>query len=283
GTKNANGADGMMFVLHNDARGLAALGGLGGAMGGLNIQNGLGIQFDTYQSAGDPNDIANDHTSLIDTDSEAIVGTIKDLGNIEDGAWHQVHVTWTGTTLTYSFDGVQVASVTQNLATQYLGGSQYAYMEFTGATGGLTNLQQVRLLSLDATAQNGTHLTTSGGTAQTTTTTTLATASLLASPTLTSDTTVTTTDATTTDPTLLAFTASASTDTIAFKSATIPTQGAVPNADVGTVDANSNSLSALSSSSEHDLTSELPNSVPLTTETDVSTVCTSHHCYDLMI
>ncbi|MGE0055529.1 MAG: PQQ-dependent sugar dehydrogenase, partial [Hyphomicrobium sp.] len=160
GTKNANGADGMMFVLHNDARGLAALGGLGGAMGGLNIQNGLGIQFDTYRSAGDPNDIANDHTSLIDTDSEAIVGTIKDLGNIEDGAWHQVHVTWTGTTLTYSFDGVQVASVTQNLATQYLGGSQYAYMEFTGATGGLTNLQQVRLLSLDATAQNGTHLTT---------------------------------------------------------------------------------------------------------------------------
>jgi hypothetical protein len=150
-----NGADGMAFVLHNDPLGNHALGGGGGAMGALNLHNGLAIQFDTFQNAGDPNDIANDHTSFMDTDSEAVLSPITDLGNIEDGNWHTVSVAWDGTTLSYTFDGNLAGTLTGDIAADYLGGSQYAYFGITGATGGLSHPGDVRLLSLEATAEDG--------------------------------------------------------------------------------------------------------------------------------
>jgi hypothetical protein len=156
------GADGMAFVLHNDPLGNQALGGLGGAMGALNILNGVAIQFDTFQNEADPNDIANDHTSLIDTDSEVLASAITDLGNIEDGNWHTVSVSWDGETLSYTVDGILAGTLTGDIATDYLGGSQYAYFGFTGATGGLSHEGQVRLLSLEATAEDGTALSLNG-------------------------------------------------------------------------------------------------------------------------
>src|SRR5262249_44700051 len=55
---NDNGADGMAFVLHNDPLGDQALGGLGGNLGMFGINNGVGIEFDTYQNTSAPNDIA---------------------------------------------------------------------------------------------------------------------------------------------------------------------------------------------------------------------------------
>ena len=48
-------------------------------------------------------------------------------------------------TLSYSFDGQQAGTLTGNLANSYLGDSQFAYFGFTGATGGLSNLQQVKI------------------------------------------------------------------------------------------------------------------------------------------
>ena len=50
GNKDAGGADGMAFVLHNDSFGAAALGNGGGGLGAAAIRNGLAIQFDTYQN-----------------------------------------------------------------------------------------------------------------------------------------------------------------------------------------------------------------------------------------
>jgi Ca2+-binding RTX toxin-like protein len=162
-----NGADGMAFVLHNDPLGNHALGGGGGAMGALNLHNGLAIQFDTFQNAGDPNDIANDHTSFMDTDSEAVLSPITDLGNIEDGNWHTVGVSWDGTTLSYTFDGNLAGTLTGDIAADYLGGSQYAYFGITGATGGLSHPGDVRLVSLDATAEDGSRLSLDGSTTST--------------------------------------------------------------------------------------------------------------------
>ena len=48
---NANGADGLAFVLQNDPLGAHALGGNGGSYGAIGIKNGLGIAFDTWQNA----------------------------------------------------------------------------------------------------------------------------------------------------------------------------------------------------------------------------------------
>ena len=63
---------------------------------------------------------------------------------------HRIRAQLTGPLppLPESFDGNAVATLTQDIATSYLGGSQSAYFGFTGGTGGLHNLQEVHLASL---------------------------------------------------------------------------------------------------------------------------------------
>ena len=132
------------------------------------IKNGVGIEFDTYQNT---NDIANDHTNFDNTGvqydaNNAALSPVMDLGNIEDGQWHQVHVVSDGQTISYTFDGVQMSSLSLATAESYLT-SQYAYFGFTGGTGGLSEQEQVRLDALTATTENGARLQiggTSGGT-----------------------------------------------------------------------------------------------------------------------
>ena len=163
GNKDAAGADGMAFVLHNDPFGADATGNGGGFLGASGIRNGLAIEFDAYQNAAF-GDIADDHTNFVDTD--APLGSINlsnpvGLGNIEDGQWHRVHVSWDAAldTLSYSFDGKQAATLTGDLANTYLADSQFAYFGFTAATGGLSNLQQVEINGLDAILAGGSHVT----------------------------------------------------------------------------------------------------------------------------
>ena len=125
------------------------------------IQNGLAIEFDTYNSAagnlsdtGMPgSDIASDHTAFLGTNS-AFATTPVALANIENGAWHPVVVTWNATTqtLSYTFDGQPMGTpLTGNIATQFLGGSNFAYFGFGAGTGGLGNTQSVRNVTVAAT------------------------------------------------------------------------------------------------------------------------------------
>ena len=117
GTSDAD-ADGLGFVLHDSPDGVNAIGAAGSGMAFGNIQDGLAIEFDTFNSAphqifsGGP-DIANDHTGFVDTDG-AFGSTPVDLGNIEDGQWHSVTVNWNASThtLSYTFDGQQAGSST---------------------------------------------------------------------------------------------------------------------------------------------------------------------------
>ncbi|WP_414462580.1 lectin-like domain-containing protein [Hyphomicrobium sp. DY-1] len=162
--KNAAGADGMSFVLQNDPRGESALGAAGGGYGAAGIQNGFGIAFDTYQNA-NLGDIAADHTNFFNTSAPLALGRISNqlsLGNgmVTDGQWHNVLVSWDATdhTLTYWFDGVQKASLNQDIVATYEGGSQYAYLGFAAGTGGAHNLQQVRIDSLTATLEDHSHI-----------------------------------------------------------------------------------------------------------------------------
>ena len=106
------------------------------AVGG--IQNGLAIEFDTYNNGA--GDIASDHTGFRGT-SSAFATTPVALANIENGAWHPVVVTWNATTqtLSYTFDGQPMGTpLTSNIATQFLGGSNFAYFGFGAGTGGLS-------------------------------------------------------------------------------------------------------------------------------------------------
>ncbi len=156
GGKDGLGADGSTFVLHNSPLGADALGITGGDLGAFGIANGLALEFDTYQNP-DPayGDLVTDHAAWVDTDTYQIVpgsGPL-DLGNIEDGAWHSVSVSWDAQTeaLSYSFDGQQGDTLRGDLADRFFGNSDFVYFGFTGATGGLSNLQQVQAVDLQAT------------------------------------------------------------------------------------------------------------------------------------
>ena len=151
---NANGADGLAFVLQNDPLGANALGAYGGNYGAIGIKNGLGIAFDTWQNA-ELGDMAADHTDLFKTGVPSAISRISDQipignGNVTDGQWHNVLVSWSATdhTLNYWFDGQLVGQLNQDIVANYLGGSQYAYLGFTAGTGGAHNLQEVHLNSL---------------------------------------------------------------------------------------------------------------------------------------
>ena len=98
-------------------------------------------------------DIASDHTGFLGTNS-AFATTPVALPNIENGAWHPVVVTWNAATQTmsYTFDGQPMGTpLTSNIATQFLGGSNFAYVGFGAGTGGLSNTQSVRNINVTAT------------------------------------------------------------------------------------------------------------------------------------
>src|SRR5262249_5113775 len=139
GTSDA-GADGAAIVFHNDPRGANAVGNPGSGLAVAGIQNGLAIEFDTYNSpaaqlggAGIPGfDVASDPTVFVGTNSPFAPAPVA-LADIENGAWHPVVVTWNATTqtLSYTFDNQPMGTpLTSNIATQFLGGSNFAYFGF---------------------------------------------------------------------------------------------------------------------------------------------------------
>ncbi|WP_395310202.1 PQQ-dependent sugar dehydrogenase [Mycobacterium sp. AMU20-3851] len=158
---NDSGGDGAALVFHNDPRGVNAIGTTGSGLGAGGIQNGLAIEFDTYNSTAahlntsrmPGTDIAADHTGFLDTDG-TYASTPTALPNLENGAWHTVVVTWNATTKTmsYTINGQPTgAPLTADVITAFLGGSNYAHLGFTAGTGGRSNTQSIRNLNLAAT------------------------------------------------------------------------------------------------------------------------------------
>ncbi len=126
GTKDG-GADGISFILHNSPLGNGATGAPGVGLGVYGIQNGIAIEYDTFNNGVTAGDIATDHTNFVDTDKAGTNKTItsaNSLGNIEDGQWHDVEVSWDATAknLTYRFDGQQVGALSQRHRRSILGG-----------------------------------------------------------------------------------------------------------------------------------------------------------------
>ncbi len=135
-------ADGLAFVLHNDPAGTAAMGGDGGGLGAAGLQNGIAVDFDLYSGGQEA-----PHVDVTSTANSQLLTPQAAVGGLSDGNWHKATVTWNATTQTldYYVDGVEIGDLQSNIVAEYLGGSQYAYFGFTGATGGLSTQISVGL------------------------------------------------------------------------------------------------------------------------------------------
>ena len=150
GCTDANGADGIAFVLQPIS---TSVGTTGSGMGYGGITPAIGVTLDTYQNTIPDNDPFYDHIAIqLNGDlNHSSANTITPLtpisattNDIEDCAWHRLKISWNPitTTLMVWFDDQLRVSATQNFISTVLGGNSLVYWGFTGATGGLSNLQQ---------------------------------------------------------------------------------------------------------------------------------------------
>ncbi len=155
GTKDAGGADGIATVFHNSPLGVNATGGDGVGIGAQGIANGIVLEIDTFNNGTSVGDISNDHGQIWVSSNQSGAGlltTAADLGNVEDGAYHNIVVNWNFATktLSYTLDGINAGTYTFPAGTpitSYFGGVSKVYFGYTASTGGASNDQRVRFNS----------------------------------------------------------------------------------------------------------------------------------------
>lgn len=153
GTNDANGADGMVFVLQT--AGTDAIGESGGGIGFNGFDPSFGVEFDTWQNNkyGDP---FGDHIGFVSNGSVSHTGPTAFGGpvlatangsNIEDGVDHVVSIQWSPeeSQVTVFFDCVERLSAEVDLIGSIFGGQTEVTFGFTGSTGGANNNQTVCL------------------------------------------------------------------------------------------------------------------------------------------
>ncbi len=136
---NDAGADGICIVLAASPD----CGMYGADIGAGGIPNSVIFEFDTWDNGGGYGDIPNDHVSMNINGvmSNPLFGP-SDLGNIEDGATHDVRFVWDGAGgFQIFFDGALVLSGNYDFAS-VIGGSE-VFFGFTASTGGAWNNQIV--------------------------------------------------------------------------------------------------------------------------------------------
>ncbi len=151
-------ADGITFTIQNASAGATALGQSGGALGYGNgtagIQNSVAVKFDLYNNNGE----GDDSTGLF-TDGTAPYTPAEDMTasgvDLHSGDTMAVHMAYDGTTLTMTItDAVVNASFTYSWPINIPAtvGSDFAYVGFTGGTGGETASQKIESWTWVSTA-----------------------------------------------------------------------------------------------------------------------------------
>lgn len=147
---NVNGADGTTFTFHPNMS--TTCGTSGGEIGAGGIANSLIVEFDTYDNDFPTHavDISADHIA-VETDGSLLnsshyagpVAALASLANIDDGATHNVQISWNATTydLKIYFDGSLRLTANGDFVNTVFGGDNTVYWGATGATGGLNNQQ----------------------------------------------------------------------------------------------------------------------------------------------
>ncbi|NBO84714.1 MAG: hypothetical protein EBV14_05120, partial [Actinobacteria bacterium] len=186
GTLDANGADGIAFVMQPNS---TAAGSAGGGLGYAGVTPSFALEFDTWQNS----DPANDHIGIMyngntshyggqqwpsgASGSQTGVYAPVELSNIEDGQWRYFKLNWNSSTqkLSVLFDKnadgdlsdageLIYDEVSINLGSIFTSGT--AYWGFTAATGGSINVQQVRDITYDVVNENETGPQITLGTAE---------------------------------------------------------------------------------------------------------------------
>lgn len=149
GSLDANGADGIVFVMQTV--GNRAIGQAGGGMGFEGFSPSLGIEFDTWQNT-DVGDPTFDHIGIFKNGSvnhngsnslRTAVSALPGGNNIEDGKDHLVRIKWTVSSkrMDVWFDCNLRQQLFLDIQTQIFGGTNQVFWGFTAATGGSVNRQ----------------------------------------------------------------------------------------------------------------------------------------------
>ena len=147
GCLDADGADGIVFILQPIS---TSIGTAGGGMGFSGVAPSVGIALDTWRNDnfGDPD---YDHISI---QANGAVSHTNDLApplpisatanNIEDCNWHVLRIVWDPATkwLQTFFDGVKRVEVQKDLIKDIFKDDPKVFWGFSAATGGAVNLQQ---------------------------------------------------------------------------------------------------------------------------------------------
>ena len=162
GDKDALGADGITFVIHNDKRGFEAFGtfgeflGYGGrnSFGSTFISPSIAIEFDTYQNMWQ-NDPFSDHVAFLENGINRHIETYpKDEieWNLEDDQLHGFRFSWNPELkeINVYLDGEIVYSGTKDLLNETFEGKGDVIWGFTASTGRKHNLQYFCFLRLAA-------------------------------------------------------------------------------------------------------------------------------------
>jgi Legume lectin domain/Chitobiase/beta-hexosaminidase C-terminal domain len=155
-------ADGITFTIQNSSAGAKALGPAGGSLGyGASsvgetggIPNSVAVKFDLYNNDGE-----GDDSTGIFTNGAAPFVPAEDMTasgvDLHNGDTMAVHMTYDGSTLTMTItDAVVNASFTQSWPVNIpaIVGSDFAYVGFTGGTGGETASQKIESWTWVSTA-----------------------------------------------------------------------------------------------------------------------------------
>lgn len=152
GKKDELGADGITFVIHDDARGFAAYGSWGEGMGYGNMGRGgnyiapsVAVEIDTYQNY-NQNDPTYDHVAFlvngVNLHSDTWKSNTVDL-NLENDRLHNFRFRWSPSnqSIRVSLDSQVVYEGKKNLIKDVFGGKTKVIWGFTASTGAKYNLQ----------------------------------------------------------------------------------------------------------------------------------------------
>lgn len=156
GNQDANGADGMSFILQSSGTGVSSD---GSGVGFAGIIPSFGVVMDTYQNGDDP---SNDHISIHQNgnvthdDPDELVSYLNSSNfpaNVEDGNAHVFRFVWTpsvgGGTVNVYFDNQLTISYTGDLVNSIFNGNPTVYWGMSASTGNKFNVQTM-CISIDA-------------------------------------------------------------------------------------------------------------------------------------
>jgi len=150
GCKDADGADGIVFVLQAIS---TSIGTAGGGIGYDGVNPSIGITIDTWQNFNN-SDPPDDHIAIHrngdinhsgPNNLAGPVSAITSSNNIEDCKWHILRIVWDAPTKTLraDMDGAERVKTTIDLVGSVFNGDPKVFWGFTSATGGSNNHQRV--------------------------------------------------------------------------------------------------------------------------------------------